>query len=324
MADAAEITKTGKFERQGNQFETPFGSNANELPVEPGRYRLIWSAACPWATRSAIVIGLLGLENVISIGKVDPLRPAKEEADWAFTLDDGNVDPVLGTHELSESYFKANPDYDGRPTVPAVVDVNSGKVVNNNYFKLTNYFEVEWKEYQKPDAPELYPEELRDDIDALSNIIFHDVNNGVYKAGFAESQAAYEAAYDRLFYRLDWLEERLSKQRFLFGNQLTDSDVRLYTTLARFDTAYYDKFLCNKKRLRDYDNLWNYAKDLYSIPAFSDATEFDAIKLHYHISGHLGGTSTKFQVLPKGPDQTAWLKPNDRRKKFGPATNLNI
>lgn len=320
----AEITTNGKFERQGNEFNTPFGDQPDQLPVEANRYRLLWSAACPWATRSAIVINLLGLDKVISIGKADPLRPEKETADWAFTLDKGGVDPILGIHELSEAYLKAEPEYDGRPTVPAIVDISTGKVVNNDYFKLTNYYEVEWKKFQADDAPDLYPEDLRDDIDALSNIIFHDVNNGVYKAGFAQSQAAYEAAYDQLFYRLDWLEERLSHSRFLFGNQLTDSDVRLYTTLARFDTAYYDKFRCNKKRLRDYDNLWNYAKDLYSIPAFKNATEFDAIKIHYHVSGHLAGTAGKFQVVPKGPDQSVWDEPNDRREKFGPAANLDI
>lgn len=319
-----EITKTGKFERQSNEFTTPFGQNEGDLPVGAGKYRLIWSAACPWATRSAIVIKLLGLDKVISIGKVDPLRPKKEHVDWAFTLDENAVDPILKIHEISEAYLKAYSEFDDRPTVPAVVDINSGAVVNNDYFKLTNYFENEWKEFQKPDAPDLYPEDLREDIDDLNDIIFHDVNNGVYKAGFAQSQSAYEAAYDQLFYRLDWLEERLGKGRFLFGDRLTDSDVRLYTTLARFDAAYYDKFLCNKKRLREYDNLWNYAKDLYSIPAFKETTEFDSIKIHYHLSGHLAGTESKFLVLPKGPDQSLWVEPNDRAKKFGPALNIRI
>ncbi|MFD1124872.1 glutathione S-transferase family protein [Lentilactobacillus raoultii] len=309
-----EIATNGKFERQGNEFDTPFGNKPGQLPVEAGKYRLIWSAACPWATRQAIAIKLLGLENAISIGKASPLRPKKEFADWRFDLDPDGVDPVLGIRDLSEAYLKADPNYDGRPTVPAIVDIASGKVVQNDYFKLTNYFEVEWKKYQKPDAPDLYPNELRPDIDTLNDIIFHDVNNGVYKAGFATSQAAYEAAYDKLFYRLDWLEERLSHHRFLFGNHLTDSDIRLYTTLARFDAAYYDKFRCNKKRLRDYNNLWNYAKDLYSIPAFKESTEFDAIKIHYHTSGHLAGTSDDFQVLPKGPDESFWLEPNDRNR----------
>ena len=310
----SEIATNGRVERQGNEFSTPFGDQAGQLPVVAGKYRLIWSAACPWATRSAIVIKLLGLEDAISIGKASPLRPKKEFADWNFDLDDGGVDPVLGIHELSEAYLKADPNYDGRPTVPAIVDIESGKVVQNDYFKMTNYYEVEWQKFQRKDAPDLYPEKLRPDIDALNDIIFHDVNNGVYKAGFATSQAAYEAAYDRLFYRLDWLEERLSHHRYLFGNQLTDSDVRLYTTLARFDAAYYDKFRCNKRRLRDYDNLWEYAKDLYSIPAFKEATEFDAIKIHYHTSGHLAGTTDEFKAIPKGPDESVWLAPNNRNR----------
>ncbi|GAF39773.1 glutathione transferase [Agrilactobacillus composti DSM 18527 = JCM 14202] len=320
-ASAKEIAKNGHFSRQHNLFTTPFGSKPGELPVEAGKYRLIWSAACPWATRSAIVLDLLGLTDAISIGKVAPLRPVEKNVDWDFTLDPNNVDPVLGIHYLSEAYLKADPNYDLRPTVPAVIDIASGKVVNNDYFKLTNYFEVQWRDFQKADAPDIYPEDLRSDIDALNQIIFTDVNNGVYKAGFAQSQAAYEKAYDQLFYRLDWLEDRLATRRFLFGNILTDSDVRLYTTLARFDAAYYDKFRCNKKRLRDYDHLWNYAKDLYSIPAFKKNTEFEAIKIHYHVSGHLSGTSATFAPVPKGPDASVWDTPNGR-SKFGAIENF--
>lgn len=140
---ANEITTTGKFERQHNEFDTPFGNHPGDLPVEANRYRLIWSAACPWATRSAIAIDLLGLGDAISIGKASPLRPKLDHADWAFTLDDGDVDPILNIHYLSEAYLKVDPNYAGRPTVPAVIDIQTGKVVNNDYFKLTNYFEVD-------------------------------------------------------------------------------------------------------------------------------------------------------------------------------------
>ncbi|WP_207668558.1 glutathione S-transferase family protein [Periweissella cryptocerci] len=319
---AKEIEANGHFARQENEFSTPFGTAVGQLPVEAGKYRLLWSAACPWATRSAIALELLGLTDVISIGKADPMRPVKEDADWAFTLDDGDVDPVLGIKYVSDAYLKADPNYATRPTVPAIVDIESGKVVNNDYFKLTNYFENEWQAFQSTDAPELYPQELRADIDALNQIIFSDVNNGVYKAGFAQSQWAYEKAYNQLFARLDWLEERLSKQRFLFGDRLTDADIRLYTTLARFDAAYYDKFRANKKRIRDYENLWNYARDLYSIPAFKNNTDFHAIRVHYHQSGHLSGTAKLFSVLPLGPDEELWTTPNNRAEKFGPVTNL--
>ncbi|MCI1985025.1 MAG: glutathione S-transferase C-terminal domain-containing protein [Lactobacillus sp.] len=322
IAYANEIETNGHFARQANQFATPFGDQPGELPVVADRYRLLWSAACPWATRSAIVLELLGLNRVISIGKASPLRPIKADADWAFTLDDGDVDPVLGVQYVSDVYKAADPDYQARPTVPVIVDLTTGKAVQNDYFKLTNYYEVQWAKFHRAGAPDLYPEALRDQIDVLSQIIFTDVNNGVYKAGFASSQWAYEQAYNALFARLDWLEDRLSRSRFLFGNQLTDSDVRLFTTLSRFDIAYYDKFRCNKQRLRDYPNLWAYARDLYSIPAFAHNTDFEAIRIHYHVSGHLAGSSNRFKVLPLGADESLWTTPNGRETQFGAASNL--
>ena len=186
----------------------------------------------PWAHRSVIVRSILGLDQVISIGIVAPLRPNLPRVDWEFSLDENGVDPVLGIQYLSEIYLKTDPEYTGRPTVPALVDVKEQKVANNDYFKLTNHFETAWAPFHKENAPDLYPEELRSEIDALSDIIFHEVNNGVYKCGFARSQEAYEDAYDTLFARLDDLEERLSTRRFLFGDYITDSDVRLYTTLS--------------------------------------------------------------------------------------------
>ena len=278
-----EVDKSGKFVRQKNRFDIPFGEEEGQLPVEAGRYRLLWAPVCPWAHRSIIVRKLLGLEDVISVGKADPKRPNVSRSDWAFTLDEGDVDPVLGIHYISEVYLNADPDYQGRFTVPALVDLKTKKVVNNDYFHLTLYFETAWKKYHKPGAPDLYPEELREEIDTLNDIIFREVNNGVYKAGFARNQEAYEEAYHMVFNRLDWLEERLADRRYLFGDKITESDVRLYVTLARFDVAYYNIFRVNKKRLRDYDNLWAYARDLYQTPGFGDTTDFAAIKKHYHV-----------------------------------------
>ena len=155
-----EVDSEGNFNRQKNQFETPFGEGEGKLPVEPGRYRLLWAPVCPWAHRSVIVRRLLGLEDVISLGTADPKRPDVPRSDWAFTLDEGDVDPVLGIHYISEAYLAANPDYTGRFTVPALVDIPSGKVVNNDYFNLTLYFETAWKPYHKERAPDLYPEDL--------------------------------------------------------------------------------------------------------------------------------------------------------------------
>ncbi|WP_349673009.1 glutathione S-transferase C-terminal domain-containing protein [Lacrimispora sp.] len=308
--DAHEVSETGAFVRQDNYFITPFGSGEGELPVEAGRYRLIWTPLCPWATRQIIALKLLGLEDVISVGTVSPVRT---ENGWEFSLDEGNVDPVLKIRYLPEIYAATDPGYEGRATVPAVVDLKTRKVVNNDYHHLTNYWETEWKPLHKQNAPDLYPEHLRKEIDELNVILFHEINNGVYKAGFAKSQAEYEKAYDVLFQRLDWLEERLSKSRYLFGNQITDSDIRLFVTLARFDTAYYFAFKTNRNRLSEFENLWNYAKDLYSIPAFKEATDFDSIKKGYLLGNH---AHNPYGILPLGPDLSIWDEPHNRKEKF--------
>lgn len=308
----AEVAADGSFRRQKNRFTTPFGDGEGDLPVEAGRYRILWAPVCPWAHRSIIVRSLLGLEDVISVGTLDPIRPENPN-DWAFTLDERNVDPVLGYHFLSEAYLKADPSYQGRFTVPAVVDLKSGGVVNNDYFNLTRYWETAWKKYHKAGAPDLYPEGLREEIDALNEILFHEINNGVYKIGFARSQSAYEENYRLVFNRLDWLEERLSHSRYLFGNSITESDVRLYVTLARFDIAYFNGFLANEKMLKDFPNLWGYARDLYSIPGFGDTTDFDAIKKHYHLCAV---ASNPHKLLPLGPDVEIWETPHDRDRDY--------
>lgn len=306
-----EIKASGKFERQPNRFVAPFGESDGELPVEKGRYRLLWAPVCPWANRSIIVRELLGLEDVISVGTLDPIRPDVPWSDWSFTLDENDTDPVLGIRLLSEAYKKADPEYSGRFTVPAVVDLKTGAVVNNDYFNLTLYLETAFRRFHKKDAPDLYPLELRDEIDRLNAYIFHDVNNGVYKAGFAQSQEAYSAAFKLVFDAFDTLEERLSDRRFLFGDYITESDVRLYVTLARFDIAYFNGFRVNKKMLKDYPNLWGYARDLYEEHAFGGNTNFDAIKKHYHLC--CLKTNPK-GILPLGPDLSIWKEPHDRAK----------
>jgi glutathionyl-hydroquinone reductase len=307
-----EIDQKGSFVRQQNVFNTPFGNEPNQLPVEEGRYRLLWSPVCPWAHRSVIVRRVLGLEDVISLGTASPMRPKLPHIDWEFSLDPDGVDPVLGIRYMSEIYKKTDPDYSGRPTVPVFVDVKEQKVVNNDYFKLTNYLETVWAPFHKENAPNLYPEYLRAEIDALNEIIFHNINNGVYKCGFARSQEAYEEAFDALFARLDELEERLSSQRFLFGDYITDSDVRLYSTLARFDAAYYIAFKTNRNLLVQFPNLWGYARDLYQTPGFGDTTDFHSIKMHYHCSTTIDSNEDRPKILPKGPDLTVWNNPHHR------------
>ncbi|MDR2098308.1 MAG: glutathione S-transferase C-terminal domain-containing protein [Spirochaetaceae bacterium] len=302
-----EITETGAFSRQQNRFTTPFGEGPDRLPVEAGRYRLIVSNGCPWAHRQLIVLRLLGLEDVISIGRVGP----RTEKGWEFSLDTGGLDPVLGIRYLPEAYEKADPAYSGRATVPAVVEIATGKVVNNDYHRLSNYWETAWKIFHKEGAPDLYPEALRPEIDALNETLFHEVNNAVYKAGFAQTQAEYEKAYDLLFGRLDALEERLSKNRYLFGDKITDSDVRLWVTLVRFDAGYYMAFKTNRNRLVDFHNLWNYAKDLYQTPAFGDTTDFATIKRTYQLISNPSG------IISAGPDTSVWLLPHDRGENHG-------
>ncbi|RFU65199.1 glutathione S-transferase family protein [Peribacillus glennii] len=300
---SGEIKADGSFNRQVNKFTVPFGTLPGELPVEAGRYRLLWSAVCPWAHRSVIVRRILGLEDSISLGTASPMRPNLPRVDWEFSLDEDGVDPILGIRYMSEIYKQTDPEYSGRPTVPVIVDVKENKVVNNDYFKLTNYFETVWAPFHKENAPDLYPENLRDEIDHLNDVIFHDVNNGVYKCGFARSQESYEEAYDALFARLDELEQRLSEKRFLAGDFITDSDVRLYATLIRFDAAYYAAFKTNRNRIVDFPNLWGYLRDLYQTPGFGDTTDFHAIKVHYHLSNHIASDDHKSKnILPKGPD----------------------
>jgi putative glutathione S-transferase len=298
-----ETNTKGEFVRQPVRFVTPFGGGEGELPVIAGRYRLIVSKACPWAHRQLIARKLLGLEDAISVGVVDPIRPKKLHSDWAFGLDEGGVDPVLNVHEVGALYLRTDKNYTDRFTVPAVVDIETGLIVNNDYFNLTYYWETAWKPLHKEGAPDLFPEDLQDDIRVLNDVIFNDVNNGVYKAGFASTQEAYESAYDTVFARLDELEGRLSNSRYLFGDRLTDSDIRLWVTLVRFDAAYYNAFRVNRNRLTDFSNLWRYAREIYHIPAFRETTDFDHIKRHYHLCCVPGNL---YRIVPKGPDLSVW------------------
>ncbi|WP_034745137.1 glutathione S-transferase family protein [Halalkalibacter wakoensis] len=309
-----EFEKDGSFKRQTNRFTAPFGDEEGQLPVERDRYRLLWSPACPWAHRSVIARRILGLENVISLGTASPMRPNIDRVDWEFSLDKDGIDPALGIKYVSEVYMNADPAYAGRPTVPVMVDLKTKKAVNNDYFRLTNYLETVWSPFHKIEAPNLYPEHLRNDIDELNEIIFHEVNNGVYKCGFARSQEAYEEAFDTLFARLDKLEERLSTQRFLFGEFITDSDIRLYATLVRFDLAYYNGFNTNRNLIREYEHLWGYLRDLYQTPGFGDTTDIDAIKKHYHVSITIFEKNGGVNILPKGPDVSVLKTPHNREK----------
>ncbi len=275
-------------------------------PAEPGRYRLVAAKACPWANRSIIVRGLLGLEDVISLGTPGPTH---DKRSWTFDLDPGGKDPVLGIERLQEAYFARFPDYPRGITVPAMVEVESGRLVTNDFPWITHDLFFEWREHHRPDAPDLWPAESREEMEQVMKRIFTEVNNGVYRCGFAGDQESYESAYDRLFDALDWLEERLGERRYLMGDAITEADVRLFTTLVRFDAVYHGHFKCNRNKLTEMPNLWGYARDLYSIPEFGDTIDFEQIKAHYYV---VHSDINPTGIVPKGPDESLWRTPHDR------------
>jgi putative glutathione S-transferase len=236
---------------------------------------------------------------------VDPIR---DELGWRFTLNPDGRDPASGAEYLSELYRATDPSFDGRVTVPCLWDSKSQRIVTNDFPQLTLDLSTEWTDLHAPGAPDLYPVPQRSEMDELISDIYADVNNGVYRAGFATSQEAYEAAYDGLFARLDALERRLSDRRYLMGDRLTEVDIRLWTTLARFDSVYFGHFKCNRRRLVDYPELWDFARHLYQQPAFRDTTDFDHIKRHYYCTHD---KLNPMRIVPKGPDLD-WLAPTRR------------
>lgn len=280
-------------------------------PVESGRYRLVVARACPWAHRSTIVRRLLGLEDAISLGICGPTHDVRS---WTFDLDDGAKDPVLGIERLQQAYFARFPEYPRGITVPAIVEVPSGAVVTNNFPQITLDFSTEWTEFHRVGAPDLYPEALREEIDAVNKRVFTEVNNGVYRCGFAGSQEAYNSAFERLFAALDWLSERLEKQRFLVGDTITEADIRLFTTLVRFDAVYHGHFKCNRSKLTEMPVLWAYARDLFQTPGFGDTVNFEQIKQHYYIV-HTDLNPT--QIVPLGPDENGWTTAHGRESLGG-------
>ncbi len=301
-----------RYVRDTEYITNPFSSDGEGgLPVEEGRYRLVVSRACPWANRAVVVRRLLGLEDVISMGIAGPTH---DERSWRFDLDPAGVDPVLGISHLAEAYERAIPDYGRGVTVPAIVDIDSGAVVTNDFRQITIDMSTAWAKYHRPGAPDLYPAPLRDEIDEITSIVYADVNNGVYEAGFAGDQAVYEEAYGRLFDRLDRLSQRLESQRYLVGDTITEADIRLFTTLARFDAVYHNHFKCNRNKLSEMPVLWAYARDLFQTPGFGDTIDFVHIKQHYYLV-HTDINPTG--VVPAGPDLTAWAEPHDRDRLGG-------
>jgi len=293
-----DTAKTGgRFERQVSRFRNfvtadgaPGPSGEGGFPAEAGRYHLYVSLACPWAHRTLIVRKLKKLEEVISVSVVDPYMGAEG---WTFP----EPDPVLGKTRLYEVYLAADPTYTGRVTVPVLWDKVRGTIVSNESAEIIRMLNSAFDAFTEVRA-DLYPQALRAEIDALNAVIYDEVNNGVYKAGFATAQAAYEEAVTTLFRRLDALDERLSRQRWLAGDAFTEADVRLFTTLVRFDAVYVGHFKCNIRRIADYPSLSNYLRAIYQMPGVEETVNFTHIKRHYYESHR---TINPTGIVPVGP-----------------------
>lgn len=287
----------GEFRRPQTLFRdqvTRDGSSG--FPAEAGRYHLYVSLACPWACRTLVFRKLKHLESAISLSIVEP---EMGEDGWRFGDGPGSIpDTVNGFTHLHQVYTAAKADYSGRVTVPILWDKKRRTIVNNESGEIIRMLNREFDAFGDP-AVDFYPESLRDEIDAVNEEVYENVNNGVYRAGFATEQRPYERAFDRLFATLDGLERRLSRQRYLVGDRITEADWRLFTTLVRFDAVYYLHFKCNWRRLVDMPSLWGYTRELYQVPGVAETVSLDHIKRHYYRSQP---SVNPTRIVPKGPE----------------------
>jgi putative glutathione S-transferase len=292
----AETDDDGRFVRQDSRFRDAVTADGSSgFRAEPGRYHLYVSLACPWAHRTIIVRRLKGLEDVISMSVVDPVR---DERGWAFREGPGHgADPVNGFAFLSEAYRVSDPEFSGRVTVPVLWDRQTGRIVSNESAEILRMLNSAFDAWGDAGL-DLYPEDLREEIDEVNDGVYRDVNNGVYRAGFAVTQEAYEEAFDALFAALEGLDRRLADRRYLMGERITEADWRLFTTLIRFDAVYVGHFKCNLRRIADFPSLWPYLRDLYQVPGVAETVDFDHIKRHYYVT-HDSINPTG--IVPKGP-----------------------
>lgn len=307
----------GEFIRAVSSFRnwvtadgSPGASGDGGFAAEPDRYHLYVSYACPWAHRTLIYRELKGLQDVISVSVVHPVMPAES---WVFGDYPGATeDHVLGSKFLYQNYLHAEPDFDGLVTVPVLWDKQTDTIVNNESSEIIRMFDSAFNRFATHPELDLYPEPLRKEIDAINQPIYENINNGVYRCGFATTQAAYERAYDKLFATLDMLEHKLSQQRYLVGDVITEADWRLFTTLVRFDAVYVSHFKTNERRLVDYPNLWAYTRELYQIPGIAGTVNMDHIKTHYFTS-HTSINPKR--IVPKGP-RIDFMQAHDRAQRF--------
>jgi putative glutathione S-transferase len=310
--DPSETGSGGAFQRIASAFRdrvTADGSSG--FKAEAGRYHLYVGYHCPWAHRTIIYRALKGLEEAISISYC---LPWFREHGWTYEkrsdYPDCTADEVNGFHYLYEAYAAADPGYTGKVTIPALWDKKTRRIVNNESSEIIRMLNSEFAGIAKSDA-DFYPEALRGEIDALNEFIYPNVNNGVYRCGFARSQEAYEEAYEGLFAALDELERRLGKQRYLAGEKPTEADWRLFPTLVRFDVAYFSLFKCNRQQLRDFPNLWNYTLDLHAIPKVADTVKPRLYVQNYYSLERVN----RWGVIPKGTPVN-FSQPHDRAR-FG-------
>lgn len=291
----------GRFERFDSVFRnwiTPDGSagpsGRGGFKAEPGRYHLYVADSCPWAHRTRIYRALKGLEEIVTISIADS---AKHPKGWRFVDEPGLIpDTVNGAEYLHELYVKAEPEYSGRVTVPTLWDRETGTIVNNESAEIIRMLNSAF-DAAGASGPDLYPADLREEIDGLNERIYRTVNNGVYRCGFATSQAAYDEAVHPLFETLDWLDARLGERRYLTGERLTEADWRLFPTLLRFDPVYHGVFKCNLKRVQDYPNLWGYTKELYQMPGIAGTVDLERMKAGYYTIAAVNPS----QIVPAGP-----------------------
>ncbi|MCC5650051.1 glutathione S-transferase family protein [Nostoc sp. XA013] len=286
----------GKFIRPSTTFRNHITSDDSRgVKAEAGRYHLYIFWACPWACRTAIIRQLKGLQDVIGLSVV---AAEIDQNSWEFSDEPGCIpDTVNGTQYLWQLYLKADPSYSGRVTVPVLWDIQNGTIINNESREIIRMFDTEFHAFAKQNI-NFYPENLQKVIDETIDTIYQPINNGVYRAGFATTQSAYDEAVTELFTALDYWEKVLGNQRYLCGNQITEADWCMFTTLFRFDVVYYVHFKCNLCRIVDYPNLWNYLKELYQLPGVKETCNLDHIKRHYYRS-HPRVNPTR--IVPKGP-----------------------
>lgn len=311
----SEIDERGAFIRQPNTFIQPFGDGPDDLKAEAGRYSIYWAVGCNWSNRPVIVRDLLGLQDVIKDQLVTHTGQTNRYG-HGFADQPGHKDATTGAYFLSEFYKRAKPDYTGRATTPTLVDIIEKKAVNNDYHRLTNYLEVQFRPFQPKDAPDLYPKKFRKEIDEFNDWLFPHVNNGHYRMAFCQSPEAYDEAYEDFYESLDKLEKRLETNRFLFGDYITDSDVRAYVTLVRWDVSYYHNVGPVKKPIKDYKNIWGYLRELNTIPAFHNNSNAKTLATSHIKPGKDKGLFRGYneRILTKVDFDKLWADDGERRK----------